>query len=116
MTVELQVTPQPDGCTLLKISGEIDVAHSERIRTAGADSIRAAGHGRLAIDLSDVTFLDSTGLGALIQLRSLSIESETALVLVDPSPVVRRLLALTCLSDAFEIAGRPSDPTGAPAS
>jgi anti-sigma B factor antagonist len=101
--VELTVLADANGCTTLVVSGEVDMAGSDELRTAGVTAIHAHDHQTLKIDLSRVTFLDSTGLGALIHLRNTTNEEPGALVLLDPSEPVLRLLALTRLNEVFAL-------------
>jgi anti-anti-sigma factor len=54
------------------------------------------------IDLTDLAFLDSSGLGALVGLKVSSINKGLGkLELVNLSPRVRELLTLTNLSELF---------------
>ena len=56
----------------------------------------------LRIDLSGVTFMDSSGLNALIGIRTLALARHT-LVVENSSANVRRILEITGLSQAFGI-------------
>lgn len=104
--MKLTVLAEANGCTTLVVTGEVDMAGSDELRTAGVTAIQAHQHQTLKIDLSQVTFLDSTGLGALIHLRNTTNEEPGALVLLDPSEPVLRLLALTRLNEVFDITER----------
>ena len=79
---------------VVRFRGELDLANVERVR----DVLLDAAHGdarRLIVDLGDVTFLDSTALGALVQThRALG---ERALVLVAPAGDPRRALDVSGL-------------------
>jgi anti-anti-sigma factor len=61
---------------------------------------------RVAIDLHDVEFVDSSGLNVLNDARLAASRRDMALVLVSPPPCIRRLLDLTAMTDLFDI--RPS--------
>ena len=54
-----------EGCAVLSVSGEVDLATAPRLREALA-TVVAEGHLKVVVDLSDTEFLDSTGLGALV--------------------------------------------------
>ena len=58
-------TSSQDGVFVLSFGGDIDVASAVTVRDA-LDRVIAAGHHRLVLDLGDVQFLDSTGLGVLV--------------------------------------------------
>lgn len=92
-----------DGSTLLAVSGEVDMASTPQFRDAGLTALRDPTCHELVVDLLDVSFIDSTGLGTLIALRNQARDADKSLVLADPSAHVTRLLELTRLSDAFTL-------------
>lgn len=97
----LQVVPVGDpaaGC--LHLTGELDAATGEELLDAGRDAV-ALGATALSLELADLRFCDSAGLRALVLL---SREVEGPLVLVEPSPMLVRLLEVTGLSEAFTLA------------
>jgi anti-sigma B factor antagonist len=57
----------------------------------------------IIVDLRDVDFMDSTGLGVLIGARRRSQEAGTKLVLARPSRATYRLLAVTGMRRHFTI-------------
>ena len=63
----------------------------------------ASGSLRLAVDLSDVTFIDSTALAVLVRAMKRCRLGGGDLVLRDPSETVRVILELTRLDAAFEV-------------
>ncbi len=86
----------------LALSGEIDIATAEDLRLAGARCAEAVPAGEpLEIDMSAVSFIDSSGLGALVAIRRLADAAGHATVLVGLSPSIERLLELTGLRDSF---------------
>src|SRR5215210_1012842 len=84
-----------DGRMRLSLFGELDIGHKERFE-AGMKEAHKDGHDALVLDLSGVSFIDSTGLGLLISAwheskrRGLELE-----VLVGNAAQVRRTLSLT---------------------
>lgn len=94
-----------DGSAVVRLAGEIDVANAGRIpqQVAGALSSSAAG---VVLDMAQVTFIDSTGIGAMIAARNACLADGRELRLIRPSVQVQRMLVLTGLDDIFEtIAG-----------
>lgn len=64
--MRLQVDQRPEReYTVVTVSGEIDVFTAPRLRQYLIDLI-AEGRTHLILDLTDVAFLDSTGLGVLV--------------------------------------------------
>lgn len=52
----------------------------------------------LVVDLSQLTFMDSSGLGALVVARTKALKHEASLVVSRGSPAISRLLEITGLS------------------
>jgi len=76
---------------------------------AARDQIKQAlkpAHNGLEVNLSETTFVDSSGLGALISLHKTMLARGGQLRLVNPSLVCRQLLELTRLHRTFEIVTR----------
>ena len=89
---------------VLTLGGDIDVATSGDVLAAGLGVLGSRHCSTLCLDLAGVTFLDSTGIGALVSLRNAAGDYGRTLVLRDPSPATTRLLQLTGLSDVFDLA------------
>jgi len=93
-----------DQTRVLAAMGEIHVSTapdlSEHLSRAIAD-----GRTRLVLDLSEVEFIDSTGLSVLLAgLRRLT-RRDGALALVCSNPTVLRLFEITKLDSTFKIVG-----------
>jgi anti-sigma B factor antagonist len=87
---------------VVTVHGEVDLTVLPRLRPVVNDAVRS-GLGRVLIDLCDVSFLDSTGLGLLMNaLRRLEYVDRRLLIACPAGPV-RRVFALTRLSEQFEI-------------
>jgi anti-sigma B factor antagonist len=75
------------------------------------DWVRAAlqdGHRTIEVDLSQTTFIDSSGLGALVALHKTAASRRGNLRLVNPHPSVQQILELTRLDGIFEVVKRSS--------
>jgi anti-sigma B factor antagonist len=83
----------------LVVAGEIDTATAPAFEAAMADHL--LDHGGLVVDLAAVSFMDSTGLSALVEAQRRA-EGER-IVLRGASPMIRRLLEITGLHDVFEL-------------
>jgi anti-anti-sigma factor len=90
-----------EGCAVVRAGGEIDTRTVHGLDGAVAEAAALAAH--VIIDLAQVSFIDSTGLGALLVARKSGRLRGRSMALVSPPPVVRRLLGSTQLHDAFAI-------------
>jgi len=102
-----------DGHPVVVLRGEIDLAAAERLGAALAEAMAAGS--RIIVDLSGTSFMDSTGVNALIDAHHRLGQLPEAIVLRDPSPAVRRVLAVAGIEHLFTLhATRSSDGRGTP--
>lgn len=59
-----------DGGVVVEVRGEIDMACADRLSDALVDTATRLRPARLVVDLLHVTFIDSTGVGALVAGRN----------------------------------------------
>ena len=89
-----------DGQVVIEIRGEVDVAHAERVRQVLLQA-SAERPTVLVVDLMFVTFIDSTGIGALAAgynaARSLGVRFAAR----RPSPFIETQLRQTGLYDVL---------------
>ena len=88
--------------TVVTVSGEIDLATQGQLRALLNDLV-VAGQVNLVLDLTGVTFLDSTGLGALIGTRRRVHAFHGSLGLVIPDESVMKVFTITGLEKVFAI-------------
>ena len=81
----------------LDVAGEID-SYSASILTAALERAVTDTDGRILVDLAAVTFIDSSGITALVAAQS---AARGRLQLEMISPPVRRILDITGLTDQF---------------
>jgi anti-sigma B factor antagonist len=82
-----------EGALVVRVSGDLDLATSPRFTEALA-AAPAARH--LVIDLTDCTFLDSSGVRALVQaVREIPAAGERHVDVVAWSPAILRVLEIT---------------------
>ena len=87
----------------LALSGELDIAEAGRLERAIAD-LCAAGAGSIRIDLSGLTFLDSTGLRAIVGASERCRTSGVELEITRGPDQIHSLFALTGLLDRLPFA------------
>jgi anti-anti-sigma factor len=84
-----------DGFTVATIEGEIDISNSIELETELSRAVPNDARG-LVLDLSEVTFIDSSGIRTLFDLAARLANHQQLLhvVLPDDSPLLRTLVML----------------------
>jgi anti-sigma B factor antagonist len=100
----LVVSPDTSGIVpVARISGEIDLANAAQLRDAVLALAAGDAHG-LIVDLTEVSYLDSSGVRVLFQLaRDLRQHDQTFLVTVPVGSPLRRVLKITGLHEVAPI-------------
>lgn len=100
------------GANAIAVSGELDIATApqliEEVELAVWSTL-----GAFVLDLSELTFLDSTGLHALLRARAYLAREDRSLVLVCPPGAVRRVLDLASVLDTFVVYPTADDAAAA---
>ena len=100
MSLRVDVKDAGEG-KLLEVEGEVDMDSAPALRDALMKTIR--GSPLLRVDLSRVSYLDSSGIAVLIEGYKASQEAGTAFRLLNPSPQVRAVIELAQLNQLFAI-------------
>lgn len=85
-----------DGGIVVEVRGDIDSSSSGELRAALLAAV-AQRPARVVVDLRYVTFIDSTGTGALAAGYNAACGQGTAFTLRDPSPFTAQQLRITGL-------------------
>jgi anti-sigma B factor antagonist len=91
-----------DGVDVISLSGRLDAAVARAVREE-IKVVIEEGSGKLVIDLSDVKFVDSSGLSVLVLALKAAHAKGGRLALLKVNSTVRSLLELTRLHRVFEI-------------
>lgn len=98
--------------SVLRLAGELDLESVSELRTH-AEAELAAGRCRtLTIDMSGLTFIDSTGLGLLVELRRMAGVSQIALEITDVPPRIARVMAIAGLAETFGVTADDAPDAG----
>jgi anti-sigma B factor antagonist len=92
----------PSGAVRIALQGELDLNHAYSFD----EELRAVESGRppcIVLDLRELTFMDSCGLGRLLAARRRARRANRRLVLVRGGRAIQALLAMTGMDEAFEI-------------
>ena len=104
---QIQTSDEPYGFRAA-LSGEIDLSTIEDVESGVREAI-ADKNGVVALDLREVSFLDSSGLRLLLQLHKDLDEAGRRLVVVQGPRRVARVFELTGAQDQLEIVERPEE-------
>jgi anti-anti-sigma factor len=105
---EVDVRAETHG-TVVSVAGELDVASSQ---TLERELAKLHAVPTVVVDLRQLTFIDSTGLGVLVRSHQLAKEQGRRFGLVRTGGQVDRLLSLTGLDDEFLTADSPDQLLG----
>jgi anti-sigma B factor antagonist len=89
-----------EGDARIVVVGEVDMATAPQV-TSAIESLDRAGSPRVVVDLAGVSFMDSTGLSALVHGRAKLESRGAALVLGALSTQVQTLLQVAGLESTF---------------
>jgi len=97
---------------VVRLAGELDEHTAAQFRTAVEERLDEDGERDLALDLSAVTFIDSSGLGAILGRYKRISQAQRRMAILGASPQVRRILELSGLLKIIPLAA-PDDGTTA---
>lgn len=87
-----------DQLMLVRLNADLDMASAKTFKeTVDTFLLMNPQIKTLQIDLSDVSFIDSSGLGAIIGRYKNMLLRQGTLLLLDPAPNVRRILEMSGL-------------------
>jgi anti-sigma B factor antagonist len=99
--LELKVSER-EGKTVLSAVGELDVNTAPELREHLSRLINGGAH-QIAVDLAEVSFVDSTALSVLVSALKRIRQADGDLTLASPNPSVRRVFEITGLTRLFTI-------------
>ncbi|WP_163866656.1 STAS domain-containing protein [Myxococcus eversor] len=94
---------QSGGVTILDLAGKITIADGAPVLRGTVRNALEGGKKNLLIKLTDVTYLDSSGLGELISSYTTTNREGGKLKLLSPSRKIEDLLIITKLITVFEV-------------
>ena len=100
------------GATVVSVRGEVDV-YSAPALSENLSQLLEDGRTAIVVDLTEVAFLDSTGLGALIGARTATEEAGGRLAIVCTNDRILKLFTITGLDTVFRIHPSTSEAVNA---
>lgn len=102
---------QGDAVVRLRLGGEFDLAAAEKFQEE-LERAESAKPRLIVLDLSDLTFIDSTGLQMILQADAHSRENSFGLEIVRGSEKVQRVFEVTGMHEHLPIVDHPSQAAG----
>lgn len=102
-----------DGVAVVRVTGEVDVATCGLLRDRLLRIVTDEGFRGLVVNLADVRFMDSTGLGVLVGIWRRVAATPAGLGLAVPAPQVRRVLDTAGLTKVLPVYDAEADAVAA---
>ncbi len=91
------------GVTVLKVAGQVTLGESAKNFASELQEVLDETQGGVVIDLADIDYVDSTGIGELVGYLQKFTRCGRKLVLLQPHQRIEALLKLTRLDAVFPI-------------
>jgi anti-sigma B factor antagonist len=100
--VQIDVNSRGQGLAVISMQGRFDAAAAPTFKEQIIEAI-SQGNVRLALHIAHVSFMDSTGLGALVSTLKAARKASGDISIIAPSAQVQKLLRLTAMDRVFKI-------------
>ena len=88
---------------MVKLRGKLNLGDAvDRFRDTLAD-LMASGDTRVVLDLSEVPWIDSSGIGLLVKILTSAKQKGGSIKLLNPSKFTVQTLKMICLLELFEV-------------
>jgi anti-sigma B factor antagonist len=101
---QLEVVERTERAVTARLSGDLDIVTSEEIKRELRQLVDV-GHVALELDVSDVGFVDSSGLGVLVAVHRHAEAAGGRFVVRSVPPQLMRLFEITRLGDLLTVDG-----------
>lgn len=91
-----------DDYLILNLAGDLDVYSEEEFRDFIEDELKDK-NSDLVIDIKDLDYLDSTGLGMFMKIYKVYEENGQKVKIINPKENILKLFKITDLTDIFEM-------------
>lgn len=102
MDLEIEVEKR-DGYTVIKCSGELDTYNCGKLRSVVTDLVDKEDCIRIVIDLSNLEYVDSTGLGCLFGIYKRINENGGKIAMICFGPQLLEVFKMTSMDTVFNI-------------
>jgi anti-sigma B factor antagonist len=98
--MKVSIDQRAPDVVVIRFDGRLDFLSASDARKQFSDAVQEGGR-RLVVDLGKVTFIDSSGLGALVGGLKSARQAGGDLRIASPSEQAKSLLKLTSLDQVF---------------
>ena len=102
MPVELSIS-KVDSVSVVTLKGTIIAGNDKELLMARAEELLEAGETRIILDLGQVNYVDSTGIGALVHIHTTAERRGATVKLLNLTKRIHDVLQITRLSTVFGI-------------
>lgn len=93
---------QAEDKLVLKLSGDLDVYSEEEFKNLIEDELSKVDKD-IVIDIKDLDYLDSTGLGMFMKIYKINKEKDKKVKIINPKENILKLFKITELTEIFEM-------------
>lgn len=103
MELNLRTYNSPQNATVLEVQGEVELHNAPKLR-AQLHLLCGSPNPHIIVDLNQVSFIDSTGIGVLVGALKRAREAAGDLIIVGAKDRVHRIFEITGLLGALPLA------------
>jgi anti-sigma B factor antagonist len=107
VSLSIQTRRQSVRETVIALYGEVDYATALELRAAMSATLSTGTVDTIIVDLSGVTFLDSTGVGTLVVSARICAEVKVAFRVANANPFIAKLLTVVGVAEMLGIPAAP---------
>jgi anti-sigma B factor antagonist len=108
MLFDFSISEQP-ACLILSLSGELIEKNQAIELLKKADELVASGKTKIAINLADLKYMNSSGLNTMIQLLTTARKDGGEVVICNMNKKINELLLITKLHTLFKVVETEAD-------
>jgi anti-sigma B factor antagonist len=98
-----------DGSAVVSVTGDVDLMSAPHLREAMEEALGRSPH--LIVDVAEMTFIDSSGLSALVHAHRQAADAGGSMTVRRPSPTLKRLLSITHLETVLVVDDAETGPS-----
>lgn len=103
MALSITTTMADDQHVILAVAGEVDVSNASELRDAVEAACTTHPNAEVEVNIAEVPYIDSTGIGVLVGAAHRASEREGRLVVSQPQSNVARILALLGVDESLNL-------------